>query len=104
MMMLGPFMMDFECSLHFPCAFEISGIGLAASNKVYFVESALGRCGQAGVGALDAEWSGVSNPSAALAGPGGASNRYSVGTAAGKSGASHRLCWAHDPPELEADG
>lgn len=27
-----------------------------------------------------------------------------MGVAKGKSGASHRLCWAHDPPEFEGDG
>jgi len=97
--MMGPFAMDFECSLHFPCVFKISGIGLADTNRILFIESALGRCGMPNVQLPDAEWSGVINPSSVQDGGGSVYNLYSVGTATGKSGASHRLCWAHDPPE-----
>eukprot|EP00930_Biecheleria_cincta_P063827 TRINITY_DN4935_c0_g3_i1.p1 TRINITY_DN4935_c0_g3~~TRINITY_DN4935_c0_g3_i1.p1 ORF type:complete len:2865 (+),score=453.67 TRINITY_DN4935_c0_g3_i1:925-8595(+) len=104
MMMLGPFAMDFECSLHFQCEIKISGIGLASTNKVYLIESALGRCGMAGIPRLDAEWSAVSNPATVVQDSEGLYNTYYLGIATGKSGASHRLCWAHDPPETEDDG
>eukprot|EP00931_Biecheleriopsis_adriatica_P059553 TRINITY_DN35649_c0_g1_i2.p1 TRINITY_DN35649_c0_g1~~TRINITY_DN35649_c0_g1_i2.p1 ORF type:complete len:1722 (-),score=283.85 TRINITY_DN35649_c0_g1_i2:324-4907(-) len=104
MMMLGPFIMDFECSLHFTCTITISGIGLASTNKVYLIESAAGRCGTSGVPALDAEWSSISNPAAVEQDSGQLYNTYNLGIGRGKSGASHRLCWAHDPPEAEDDG
>ncbi|CAE8589557.1 unnamed protein product, partial [Polarella glacialis] len=104
LLMLGPFSMDFECSLRFECTITISGIGLASTNKIYLIESALGRCGMTGVPVLDAEWSTITNPAAVIQDSEGLYNTYKLGTALGKSGASHRICWAHNPPEEEDDG
>ena len=95
-MMLGPLAMDFECYLHFPCTINISGIGLSSSNMVLLIETAAGRCGDAGLPALDSAWS-ISNPVAVSQDFLHSYNFYSFGTAEGKSGASHRICWGHDP-------
>ncbi|CAJ1390273.1 unnamed protein product [Effrenium voratum] len=101
LMMLGPLAMDFECFLNFPCVINISGIGLAASNKVLLVESSAGRCGDSNLPALDGRWN-FSNPAAAGQDLFGSYNLYSFGLAKGKSGASHRICWAHDPTGSES--
>ncbi|CAK9092185.1 unnamed protein product [Durusdinium trenchii] len=95
MTMLGPLAMDFECFLHFPCIINISGIGLAASNKVLLIEIT-SRCGDPNISALDDRWS-TSNPTAVTQDSQGSFNLYSFGINAGKHGASHRICWAHDP-------
>ena len=97
-----PFYMDFECSLHFACTISISGIGLSATNKVMLVEATDGRCGNSDLPALDAEWAGVTNPSTVV--QSGPYNQYNLGTAMGKSGAAHRLCWAHRPELENEDG
>jgi len=101
-MMLGPLAMDFECYLHFPCTINISGIGLSATNMVLLVETAAGRCGDVGLPALDSAWS-IPNPTTVSQDDLRSYNFYSFGIATGKSGASHRICWAHDPV-AEASG
>ena len=101
-MMLGPLAMDFECYLHFPCTINISGIGLSPTNMVLLIETAAGRCGDVGLPALDSAWS-IPNPTAVSQDDLRSNNFYSFGIARGKSGASHRICWAHNPV-AEASG
>ena len=103
LMMLGPLAMDFECYLHFPCTINISGIGLGPTNMVLLIETASGRCGDRGLPALDSTWS-ISNPTGVGQDLLSSYNFYSFGTTVGKSGASHRICWAHDPQAEASTG
>lgn len=103
-MVMGPFVMDFECSLHFPCTIAISGIGLASTNKVLLIDGTTARCGESGAGYPGAGFEHIINPASPQDTGDGTYNIYNVGSAYGLSGSSFRLCWAHDPPMFEENG
>ena len=91
----GPLVQDFDCPLTFPCVVQLTGTGLASTNKVRVVSSDQ-ICSTSA--AMPSGYAGATFATYSL--PGGL-NTFDLGTATtGEATAGFQLCFAHDSSHL----
>jgi hypothetical protein len=91
----GPYTGATECTLTETCSLQLTGVGLATSNVIRILESALA-CGGNNVGVNT--FAGLASTTTVT--NSGTYRVYAVATGettAGTSGARYRLCWSHNP-------
>jgi hypothetical protein len=106
----GPFVIDFQCMLGYPCAPVITGYGLATTNGMVVISH--GECGENTATIANETFVGMVNTTGVGNGPdgNGTNSTYNFSTPiAGVAGFFYKLCWAHDPRSLadfkvEVDG
>ena len=92
--MSGPTVGNEECTLTETCSLQLSGVGLADTNKLRVIASS-GSCGSAAGVTSITVLSGTTSVTT-----GGSSNVYAVAsseTSAGVHGTGYKLCWGHNP-------
>ena len=92
--MSGPLVGNEDCTLTETCSLQLSGVGLADTNKLRIIASGENCGSAAGVTSI----TGLSGTTSVTTG--GTSNEYVVASGqitAGVHGAGYKLCWAHDP-------
>ncbi len=83
-----------QCTLTETCSLQLSGVGLADTNKVRIIASSDSCGGAAGVESI----TGLSGTTSVTTG--GSSNVYAVAsseTSTGVHGTGYKLCWGHNP-------
>ena len=94
--MSGPLVGNEDCTLTEPCSLQLSGVGLADTNKLRIIASSDNCGGAAVVGVTSIN--GLSGTTSVTTG--GTSNVYAVASSqitAGVHGSGYKLCWAHNP-------
>ena len=92
--MSGPTVGNEECTLTETCSLQLSGVGLADTNKLRVIASS-GSCGSAAGVTSITVLSGTTSVTT-----GGSSNVYAVASSAtstGVHGSGYKLCWGHNP-------
>lgn len=91
----GPTQGPHDCTMSMSCSVQLTGTGLASSNKVLIIESSSG-CGQENP--TVASFPGLQNPKQAEATVVG---RFDLGIPGeGTPGTAYSICWAHNPTSL----
>ena len=94
--MSGPLVGNEDCTLTETCSLQLSGVGLADTNKLRIIASS-DNCGGAAVVGVTSI-TGLSGTTSVTTG--GTSNVYAVASGqitAGGHGAGYKLCWGHNP-------
>ena len=94
--MSGPLVGNEDCTLTETCSLQLSGVGLADTNKLRIIASS-DNCGGAAVVGVTSI-TGLSGTTSVTTG--GTSNVYAVASSqitAGVHGSGYKLCWAHNP-------
>ena len=92
--MSGPSVGNEDCTLTETCSLQLSGVGLADTNKLRIIASG-DNCGSA---AAVTSITGLSGTTSVTTG--GSSNVYAVASSAitaGVHGSGYKLCWGHNP-------
>jgi len=90
----GPLTMTNECPMTVQCVIQVTGTGLAATNKLRAQASA-DACG------TGSAISGYTDATVDAIGASGSNDQFDMGTAtAGVAGTGFHLCWAHDSTYL----